>query len=57
MYKMKEVFEKERRNKKKQMTLMDVFQNALISSAPLVSHMLLELILMNCFPTTLSIDQ
>lgn len=37
MYTLKEIFEKERHNKRNQMTLMDVFKRAVISSFPLVS--------------------
>lgn len=37
MYKLKEKFEKERHNKRKQMTLTDVFKGTVTSSSPLVS--------------------
>lgn len=37
MYRLKEIFAKERHNKRNQMTLMDVFKRAVTSSFPLVS--------------------
>lgn len=58
MYKLKEIFEKERHNKRKQMTLTDVFKGTVTSSSPLVLQMLLELILMmSDFISVLSADQ
>lgn len=46
MYKLKEIFEKERHDKRKQMTLMDVFKGTVTSSCLWFLQMLLELILM-----------
>jgi hypothetical protein len=37
MYRLKEKFEKERRNKSKQTTLMDLFKRAVASSSPSLS--------------------